>query len=142
MTVLTICLVQSASAKRRPPGRKSRALLELLSILWEIASGRQDFEWDRAIRTVRSTTNPETVPAYVSASREAADLVEDTIRRVKETPWDEVELLAEIKENWKGPVKEPLGAKVYDTPEEYFRFMRENGLTFAPEYKFAEGEGD
>jgi hypothetical protein len=82
MTVLTICLVQSASAKRRPPGRKSRALLELLSILWEIASGRQDDEWDRAIRTVRRTPDPETVPAYVSASLEADDLVEDILRRV------------------------------------------------------------
>jgi hypothetical protein len=141
-TVLTIRLIQSASGKSDRPGRGNRLLLELLPVLWEVAGGNGADEWERAIRTARGTSNPKIAPAYASAYLEANDLVEDVRRRAKETPSDEVALLAEVKENWKGPVKGPLGAKVYDTPEEYFRFMRENGLRFAPEYKFAEGEGD
>jgi hypothetical protein len=142
MTVLTIRLIQSASGKSGRPGRGNGLLLELLQVLWEIAGGNGAVEWERAIRTATGTPNPEMTPAYVSAYLEAADLVEDIYGQTTETPTDECTLRTEIKRRWGGPIEGHPGAEGYDTPEEYLRFMRENGLRFAPKYKFAEGEGD
>jgi hypothetical protein len=81
MTVLAMDLVQSASSKKRRPDYRTRLLLDLLSILWSIASGAQDNEWERAIRKAKGSGKPEVPPALISARLAARDLVREVLRR-------------------------------------------------------------
>jgi hypothetical protein len=82
MTVLTIALVQSASGKK--PGRRTRPLHDLLAILWRIAGGAQDEEWEKAIRTAADTRMSEVAPALISARLKACELVQEVIRRAQD----------------------------------------------------------